>query len=106
MWKYDKKNKFLKKQLLHHQLNITDDWGVSSDDKFNYQINIDIYKIFSFKYGVFYQIKVPNITVNEKTLWDALKILFKYLYVEGGTCCYERLKDELMSKDFWRKLGS
>ena len=105
-WKYDKCHKIWKKELHHYHEIITDGWGVSSDESFCYEINTYLYKCFSLKNGFWYRIKVPNLVVNEKRLDNVLSILFQYLYRDGGTCCYQRLEDELMRKGLWRKLGS
>ena len=104
-WTYIKRDKIWKKQLHHYWTTVTDAWGVSSDERYNYKIDTYLYKCFSFKHGFWYQVKVPNFCVNNKTLGGVLDQLFQYLYRDGGTSCYQRLEDELMSKDLWRKLG-
>lgn len=104
-WKYNKRDKIWKKQIHHSHIVVTDGWGVSSDEKYNYSVDTYLYKCFSFKNGFWYQVIAPNFVSNDKTIDGVLKYLFIYLYREGGTCCYQRLEDELMSKGLWRKLG-
>ena len=105
-WKYIKQDKIWKKQLYHYWATITDEWGISSDERFNYKIDTYLYKCFSFKNGFWYQVKVPNFVANNKKLGTVLDLLFRYIYVDGGTPCYQRLEDELMNKNLWRQLGS
>ena len=104
-WMYNKRDRIWKKQLHHYWTTVTDGWGVSSDERYNYKIDTFLYKYFSFKHGFWYQVNVPNFTANDKTLGGVLDMLFAYLYRDGGTPCYQRLKDELMSKGIWKKLG-
>ncbi len=103
-WKYIKRDKVWKKQLHHYWSVITDEWGVSSDDRYNYKIDTYLYKCFSFRDGFWYQITVPNFTANEKTLGGALDLLFRYIYVDGGSSCYQRLEDKLIKKGLWKQL--
>lgn len=105
-WEYNRIGKYWKKQLHHYWSTITDGWGVSSDPRFNYKIDTYMWKCFAFGRGFWYQIKAPNITINNDTLDGALSELFRYLYRDGGTPCYQRLEEELMRKNMWRKLGS
>ena len=105
-WEYIKRDKLWKKKLHHYWANITDGWGVASDEKFHYRIDTYLYKCFSFRRGFWYQVVVPNFTANEPTLDGALCVLFRYLYVNGGTPCYQRLEDELVNKNLWKQLGS
>ena len=105
-WQYIKQDKIWKKQLHHYWTTVTDAWGVSSDERFNYKIDTYLYKCFSFRDGFWYQIKVPNFTANYKTLGGALDLLFRYIYVEDGASCCQRLEDELMNKGLWKRLGS
>ena len=105
-WKYIKQDKIWKKQLHHYWSTVTDGWGVSSDERFNYKIDTYLYRCFSLKNGFWYQVKVPNFTDNHKSLDVVLSDLFEYLYRDDGTCCYQRLEDELMRKGLWKRLGS
>lgn len=106
MWKYIKRDRIWKKQLHHWWFTITDEWGISSDPLFSYKVDTYMWKCFAFGRGFWYQIQAPNITVNDATLDGALCELFRYLYVDGGTPCYQRLEDELVKKGLWKKLGS
>lgn len=64
------------------------------------------YQCFSFREGFWYQVKVPNFVANYKKLGTVLDLLFRYIYVDGGTPCYQRLEDELINKGLWKQLGS
>ena len=105
-WQYIKQDKIWKKQLHHYWSTATDGWGVSSDERFNYKIDIYLYKCFSFRKGFWNQVKAPNFVANDKKLGMVLDLLFRYIYVDGGTPCYQRLEDELMRKGLWKRLGS
>ena len=100
-WQYNKINKAWEKTIHHYWATIADAWG-ASDDK--YLIDTYLYKCFSFKKGIWYQAKLPNFTANAKTIGEVLDMVFRYLYVEGGTCCYQRLEDELTAKGLWKML--
>lgn len=93
-----------RKQLYHDWFTLVDQWGVSDDDRYNYSIEICIYKVFSWKNGFSYQIKAPNIVINDKKLLVGIGELLRYLY--GGGCpCYYRLEETLMKNGMWKKLS-
>ena len=92
-----------RKTILHDGYTLLDDWGISEDEKYRYRIDIQIWKVFSLKNGFSYQIKAPNIVVNDKKLLTAIGILLRYLY-KGGCPCYFRLEDEIRRIGVWNKL--
>ena len=102
-WKTKADKVIWKKQLYHDHIIMVDGWGISSNPDNCYEFDIDIYKVFSLKNGFTYQIKAPNIVINEKKLLDGIGELLRYLY--NGECpCYFRLVDTLMHNGVWRKL--
>lgn len=92
-----------RKQLYHDWFTLTDQWGISTDDKYKYKVEICIYKVFSWKNGFTYQITAPNILINDKNLLHAVGELLRYLY-KGGTPCYYRLVETLMANGMWKRL--
>ena len=102
-WKYHRDQIIWKKQLDHFWTTVIDDWGISEDESYKYRIDVYVYKTFSFVQGFGYQIKAPNIVINNRKLWQAFDEFMKYLY-RGGCPCYYRLEEELRKKDLWRKL--
>ena len=55
-----------RKLIYQDYYTIVDPWGTSDDDKYRYKIEICIYKVFSWKNGFSYQIKAPDILINDK----------------------------------------
>ena len=92
-----------RKQLYHDWFTIVDQWGISSDDKYKYRVDIWIYKVFSLKNGFTYQVKAPDIVINNKKILNAIGELLRHLY-RGGCPCYYRLEETLMNNGMWRKL--
>lgn len=92
-----------RKLIYQDYCTIVDPWGISDDDKYKYKIETCIYKVFSWKNGFSYQIKAPNIVINDKKLLNAVGELLRYLY-EGGCPCYYRLEETLMRNGMWKKL--
>lgn len=102
-WIFNKGHIIWRKKLYSSKFTVVDDWGLSEDPNNIYEIYFEIYKVFSISNGFCYQIKAPNILINEKKLFVAINELIKYLY-NGGCPCYFRLKDKLLSNGMWKLL--
>ena len=102
-WKYHGDDVLWCKQLYHDSFLVVDEWGSSQNPDDRYTIDITINKVFSLKNRFTYQIKAPNIVINDKNLYDAFSQLLRYLY-HGGCPCYFRLQDLLIEKGLWEKL--
>ena len=102
-WRFKADKVLWRKQIYHDHLSLVDEWGTSTDPDNCYEFDISIDKVFSLKHGFSYQVKAPNVLINDKYLLDAVGELFRYLY-KGGCPCYFRLEDELIRNGMWRKL--
>ena len=91
------------KILYHDWYTIIDDWGLPEKNRNVYKIDVMISRIFTWRDGFNYQIKVPDFTINDKNPWIAVSEVLRHLY-RGGCPCYYRLMDQLLDKGLWGKL--
>lgn len=97
------KTKILFRKIKYQKHFVHYDQFGTENDNYKFEYDITISKCYSLE-GTCWEIKMPNCVYHGKNLFELIVQSIEFATTKFPQ--YFRLEDELLRKDFWKKLGS